>query len=278
MMDKQSLSSKNLRMIVYYLPGVYTFSTRIKPEGILKSLLFHCLGYVITVLPIPLFLLEVHHIDYLSALAKYTVGLILGFILLYTVYEMLYLINDFFAVKRESIPTLRASHLTLNPYIFIVMRTLLTIGLLILSLILDKTTYIDKYVMLALIIAVGLLHNSLKNKFARSITHASLRILRFSFPTCYTMGLNHLPAMFISLFPIVLRDEISYYTYNLSKLIGSNFKHYQELRIPLYITLATYMPLQVVLLKELNSLPFILGNVSLCILSLMSNVKRSYKS
>ena len=264
-MNRKSL----LPHICYVVPGLYTFMTRILPEGFCRGVRFHFYGYVITVMPL-LFMPEFWHFN----VFQLVVSLFSGFALLYAVYEVLYVVNDFIAIKYEDAPTFRANNVALNPFIFILVRACLSAFLLLSMryLSIAQPRFYDIVYALASLILTGVAHNSIRSKLARNPTHASLRVLRFSFPALCVVGLSYMPAMLVSLLPFMIFDEISYYVHNIRKLYGLNLRKLKRARIPLCIPLSAFLPFQILVLIALNALFFISGNLIVIVISLFRKI------
>lgn len=254
-----------MQYIIYFAPGYYTWKTRIKREGI-KALLFHSYGYIISC--VPLLTQAILRNSVLSTIKD----LLLGFILLYSFYEILYVINDFIAVKYETMPTYRAQQIRMKLTYFILVRSVYTMLLLkILSLLHIKTLWEIIYVLIVILI-IGIMHNFNTGKFSRHPTHAALRILRFSFPAIIDGGLIIVILTLISLLPNIIYDELSYYMHNLAKVLQDNFKElrmWPKTKVPYYKLYLMYMPFQVMILYYLNALTFLTGNIVLFVASIL---------
>jgi len=270
------MNLKNVAIML--LPGLYTYETRIKPEG-LKALLFHNMGYLITVSPLLAESLIRFTVDgTLHYMFMILSKLIIGFVTLYLIYEIWYVVNDFVSVKREFAPTHRGRGISLNVYVFIVVRfTMFIVIVLLFHLLLlsQQVEYLSPkdfsflYIVCG-IFAVGLLHNFNRNNLTRNVSHATMRILRFSYPAVYVDGLGTLPACIIALLPLTILDEISYIVYQLNKV------YYKEVgktitlpRAPLLLHYLAVLPLQIMALSAINMPWYILGNVLLVLASLI---------
>jgi hypothetical protein len=117
---------------------------------------------------------------------------------------------------------------------------------------------------------IGIIHNIIRNKFARHPTHVALRVLRFSFPTVWAVGLISIPASLIALLPNAIYDEIGYFRHNLRKLLKKADLNSGELpRTPFYELYLAYLPFQVLVLMAMNMPTFLLGNIVLIVASLL---------
>lgn len=136
----------NIVKVLYYIvPSFYTFRTRTYPEGF-RGLRFHFYGYFITVLP-----LIVMHIVNIAMLLHYLLLLAIGFLQLYMVYEIFYVINDFISVKHEDAPTYRSTNITLNIMYFSILRVTMLLFSIELSLFLKHPHTFDAiYILITL--------------------------------------------------------------------------------------------------------------------------------
>ncbi len=255
----------NIVKVLYYIvPGFYTLRTRIYPEGF-RGFRFHFYGYFITVFP-----LVVMHIVNIAMLLHYLLLLVIGFLQLYTVYEIFYVINDFVSVKYEDAPTYRFTNTTLNTIYFSILRVAMLLLSIELSLFLKHPHVFDAIYILITLSLIEIIYNSIKNKLARIPAHSALRCLRFSYPSAYAVGLNYLPSMIVALFPFIILDEISYYSHIMCKL-HSAFNTPIS-RIPLYQRLLAFLPFQLLLLFALNTPYFISGVLGILFISIIKKL------
>jgi len=270
------MSLKNAAIVL--LPGLYTYKTRIQPEG-LKALKFHS-TYLITVLPLlaeslmRLIFEGLFHL-FLMTLSK----LILSFVTLYLIYEIWYVVNDFVSVKREVAPTHRAKDISLNVYAFIILRSVMfiIIALLLLNQRVQDLSPRDLsflYIVMCIFV-VGMFHNFNPNNLTRNVSHATMRILRFSYPAVYVGGLGTLPACIIALMPLIILDEISYIVYQLNKVFCRETNKTIKLpRAPLLFHLSAILPLQIMALIAIKMPWYIFGNVVLILFSLIRRLRK----
>jgi len=260
-----------MQLLYYFVPGYYTWRTRIRPEGI-GALMFHSYGYIVSCFPV--LLQAILKDDALSALRD----LLLGFILLYTLYEVLYVFNDFVAIKYETLPTYRAQGLDINFIYFALIRSAYAIVLLKIISFCSGNLWEVIYA-LACILLIGIIHNLNTDKFSRHPTHMLLRILRFSFPAIIDEGLMIVVFTLISLLPNLIYDELGYFIHNLAKALRGNCEKVniqQKIKVPYYKLCMMHMPFQIMILYHLNALIFLSGNILLLIGSIFREVYRKH--
>jgi hypothetical protein len=248
----------------YFASGYYTWKTRIQPEGI-KAFLFHSYGYIVSCLP----LLAQAILE--SSILSTIRNLLFGFVLLYSFYEVLYVINDFVAVKYEALPTYRAQGIQIKLAYFVFVRGVYIIMFLRILSLYVKNLWEIIYVLISILV-IGIMHNFNTDKFLRHPTHATLRILRFSFPAIIDGGLIVVIFALISLLPNIIYDELSYYTHNLAKALQGDFKELRiqpKIKVPYYKLYLMYIPFQAMILYYLNALIFLSGNMVLLAASIL---------
>jgi len=249
--------------LLYFAPGYYTWKTRIQPEGI-KAFLFHSYGYIVSCFPL-----------LAQAILKWSIlstirNLFFGFVLLYSFYEVLYVINDFVAVKYEALPTYRAQGIQIKLVYFVLVRGIYVIMFLEILSLYVKNLWEIIYILISIIV-IGIMHNFNTDKFLRHPTHATLRILRFSFPAIIDGGLIVVVLTLISLLPNIIYDELSYYMHNLAKALQGDFKELRilpKIKVPYYKLYLMYIPFQVMILYYLNAIIFLTGNMVLLVASI----------
>ncbi|MEM1510834.1 MAG: hypothetical protein QW096_13285 [Thermofilaceae archaeon] len=250
-----------VKVLYYVVPGFYTFRTRIYPEGF-RGFRFHFYGYFITIFP----LIMIH----IAMLLHYLLLLVIAFLQLYIVYEIFYVINDFISVKHEDAPTYRSINITLNVYLFSILRIAMLLLSIELSLCLKHPYIFDAIYILITLSLIEIIYNSTKVKLARIPTHSALRCLRFSYPSSYAIGLKYLPSMIIALFPFIILDEISYYSHIMCKS-HSAFNTFIP-KIPLYYRLLAFLPFQLLLLFALDTPYFVSGVFAILFISIIKKL------
>ncbi|MEM4004209.1 MAG: hypothetical protein QXM43_01085 [Desulfurococcaceae archaeon] len=249
----------NISKVLYYIvPGFYTFRTRIYPEGF-RGFKFHSYGYFITIFP--LIVMHIYNVIH------YLLLLVIGFLQLYMVYEIFYVINDFISVKHEDAPTYRSINISININFFYILRITMLLLSIEVSLFLKHPYTFDAICTLITLSLIEIIYNNKKMKLARIPTHAALRCLRFSYPSLYAIGLKYLPSMIIALFPFIILDEISYYSHIMRKLYPAFNTPIPK--IPLYYRLLEFLPFQLLLLFALDTPYFISGVLGILFISII---------
>jgi hypothetical protein len=198
-------------------------------------------------------------------------NLFFGFALLYSFYEVLYVINDFVAVKYEALPTYRAQGIQIRLVYFVLVRGIYVIMFLGILSLYVKNLWEIIYILISIIV-IGIMHNFNTDKFLRHPTHTTLRILRFSFPAVINEGLIVVILTLISLLPNIIYDELSYYMHNLAKALQGDSKELRiqpKIKVPYYKLYLMYIPFQVMILYYLNAIIFLTGNMILFAASIL---------
>lgn len=156
--------------IKFYAPFFYSYSTRFKSSIKLASW-----GFIYL---LPLLFLSFCYFDHYGLLVS-----IINITLIYTVYELGYIFNDVYTIKKEKDPTLRLGKKELhycerNIYKIVAFR-FAVVGLLLylLELVNFDSTYI--FCVLLLIVLVYFIYNTIRNRF-NLLLHFFLVNLRYT--------------------------------------------------------------------------------------------------
>jgi hypothetical protein len=206
-------------------------------------------------------------------LLQFVAMFVTSFVSLHSFYEIFYLLNDTWTVKREDYPAERDYVKEVNVYATMIMRALYFI---IASLLL--ATFMDvpllRLVVSTSILTLSLLiHNLQRSTLRRIATYPSLRIFRVLYIPITLLGINsyEVKIILIVLLPLIFTETVGYYWY-LSTKAG---KKIPIIPAPAYFWYGSFLLVQIPWVWP--HISCLTGNLTIFLLSLLKNLVISMK-
>lgn len=184
------------------------------------------------------------------------------FVMLHSLYEVIYILNDLWTVRYEYYPTKRSYVRILNAPIAVGIRIFYFI---LLTFLMDKL--VSLLTSTSLLLLIALMHNLQRNNLMRTPTSIAVRLIRFLFIPMIMFDLNpaKIQVILVILLPYVLAHSVESYGYRLNKAgitIPDN--------VPTYYWFGIFIPIQLVLTNW--NIACLSGNILLMILSFLKHI------
>ncbi len=240
-------------ILLNVVPLGYYYYTRLK---------FYCRKFPCHILVLlwetSLFLIPTLWFYYSTNGINYTDILIISFstLLLYTIYELGYLVNDTITDKRDTMPRNRPATRALNKPVFIAIRIfMISVLYRVLSNYVNQTNLLLAFIFLIYGIIV---HNLTFNKAYRYATFTILRLGKYLFVPIIFFGKTIIIYyIIIILIPTLIHDVLHDY--------GYRYLIHEDVRFPRHIKYGVFVPM-IILLVGVENLP---AYIHLIILSLV---------
>lgn len=207
----------------------------------------------------------------LEKLLNYTFIYFIGFVILYDVYEIFYILNDAVFVRFEDIPTIRSYVKEISIISAIIARMIYY--MLFFFFLCDKF-YSGLIIATVLVSLAWTFHNFQKLRINRAITFPLLRLTKYLFVPLFVTQLDiyAVTRTMILLLPIFHVDILHAYQTQLRK----HGYQYQPTSVSLAFLLGIYLPLQLVLIKPYYHI--LVYNCVILIISFVRNVLNKLKN
>lgn len=199
--------------------------------------------------------------NHISAYTALFYSYVLANILLVSVYEIQYVVNDVIIIKKEDRPSIRIY--PVKPEILIIFRIFYFIITTVL-MVLFHFDMLNITVAIMLISLAFLLHNFQSYKLKRTYTFALVRLTRYVFiPLCLINNLKLLSNIVIAFIPLLFIEIIQAHEYNLEKY-GVTIP---RINYPWFYLYGIFLPIQLILTDWM----YVSGNILLVTLSLLKH-------
>ena len=189
------------------------------------------------------------------------------YILLISIYELQYVINDLLFSKYEDRPTLRFYPVSIWTLVLSrIISIVLYIAILLLSSLygIESIQICNVTISLSLLVFAFLVHNIQKIKLKRILTFSLIRIVRLLFVPVALLGSSIIPEIVLITLPYVFIEVIEGFRYNLSKYGITT----PPIQYRWYYIYGLFLPLQYVALRRIEPLS---GVILLFTASLVKN-------
>jgi len=254
------MKSRPLLFLIPYYVTVYRY-------GSFKIVFKKLTTELILMLPLLYWHFQFLYSDIILALVYLSLGYLLANIILVSVYEIQYVINDIVVVKREDKPSIRSY--PVRPLFVVISRGVYSLVAVCLMLI-SRFDVIRVFVAIVLLSLAFLLHNIQKYKLKRIYTFALIRLTRYLFiPLCLIDSHHYLLYVPIVFMPLLFVDIIQAYEYNLKKYSIE----VPKMDYPWYYIYGIFLPIQLMLIDW----KYIIGNIMIVLFSISRYIKRCLK-